>query len=99
MDVETQLKLAVKTGEVSFGFKQALEAAISGKAKMIILASNCPPQFRRKIQVAAETSKIPIHLYKGSSLDLGFACGKRFAATALTVKKPGDSEILRLVEA
>jgi hypothetical protein len=32
-------------------------------------------------------------------VDLGMVCGKRFAVTALTVKEPGDSDIMKLTEA
>ena len=37
-------------------------------------------------------------LYKGSSVDLGMTCGKRFAVSALTVKEPGDSSILDIAQ-
>ena len=99
MDVTTQLKLAVKTGEVTVGYKQALDALKAGRAKMLILSSNCPPTFKQRIRTLTAASKLPLYLYHGSSLDLGLACGKRFAVSTVTIKKPGDSDILRLVEA
>ncbi len=99
MDINTQLRLAVKTGEVAFGFKQALEAAKGGHAKLFIFSSNCPSRFKDEIQIVASSTKTPLYYYKGSSLDLGLACGKRFGISTLTIKKHGDSDILRLGEA
>ena len=98
MDINTQLKLAVKTGEISFGYKQTVEAVKAGRSKMAIISSNCPQSFKSEIQNLSATSNHPIYFYKGSSIDLGLACGKRFAVSTLTVKKTGDSDILRLVE-
>jgi large subunit ribosomal protein L30e len=99
IDVNKQLKIAVKTGKVEFGCKSALDAARAGKAKLIVLASNCPERYREDIAYYAKLSQIPIYVYSSTSIDLGAACGKPFAVSALTVKESGDSEILRLAEA
>lgn len=98
MDINTQLKLAVKTGEISFGYKQTVEAIKAGRSKMTIISSNCPQSLKSEIQNLATTYNQLIYFYNGSSIDLGLACSKRFAVSTLTVKKAGDSDILRLVE-
>jgi large subunit ribosomal protein L30e len=96
IDVNKQIQIAVKTGKVAMGVKQALEAARFAKAKLLILASNCPKLDKANITHYAKASSIPIHIYQGTSLDLGTACGKRFVVAALTIREPGDSEILKL---
>jgi len=96
VDVNKQIQIAVKTGKVSFGLKEALEAARSAKAKLLILASNCPQPYKADAIQYAKQSELPIYDYSGTSLDLGAACGKRFVVAALTIKEPGDSEILKL---
>jgi large subunit ribosomal protein L30e len=96
IDVNKQIQIAVRTGKVALGVKEALEAAKFAKAKLLILASNCPEDEKEGITHYAKQGAVPIHTYPGSSLDLGSACGKRFAVAALTVKEPGDSEILKL---
>ena len=96
IDVNKQIQIVVKTGNVALGVKQALEAARFAKAKLIILASNCPEPDRANIIHYAQASSIPVHSYPGTSLDLGSACGKRFVVAALTVKEAGDSDILKL---
>jgi ribosomal protein L30E len=36
--------------------------------------------------------------YEGSALDLAAVCGKPFSITALSIREPGDSEILKVME-
>jgi large subunit ribosomal protein L30e len=96
IDVNKQIHIAVKTGKVALGVKEALEAAKFAKAKLLILASNCPENAKEDITHYAKQGAVPVHAYPGSSLDLGSACGKRFVVAVLTIKEAGDSEILKL---
>jgi large subunit ribosomal protein L30e len=98
IDVNKQIEIAVRTGKVSFGVKEALDAARFAKAKLLIVASNCPEPHKLDIFEYAKQSSVPIYNYQGSSVDLGGACLKPFLISVLTVKEPGDSEILKLVE-
>ncbi len=98
VDVNKQLEIAVRTGKVSFGVKEAVDAARFGKAKLLIMSSNCPEPHQRTILQYAKQSSVPIYRYQGSSVDLGGACLKPFVVAVLAVKEPGDSEILKLVE-
>ena len=98
IDVNKQIEIAVRTGKVSFGVKEALDAARFAKAKLLIMASNCPEPHRLDILEYAKQSSVPVYNYQGSSVDLGGACLKPFLISVLTVKEPGDSEILKLVE-
>jgi len=98
VDVNKQLEIAVRTGKISFGVKEALDAARFAKAKLLIMSSNCPEPQKQNILQYAKQSSVPIYNYQGSSVDLGGACLKRFVVAVLAVKEPGDSEILKLVE-
>ena len=42
MDINKSLRLAIDSGEVHVGSKQACKAVEAGKAKLVIIASNCP---------------------------------------------------------
>jgi large subunit ribosomal protein L30e len=97
VDVDKQIGIAVKTGKVSFGVKDAIDAARFAKAKLLIMASNCPQPHKLDISQYAKQSSVPIYNYQGSTIDLGAACLKPFLVSVLTVKEPGDSEILKLV--
>jgi len=98
VDVNKQIQIAVKTGKVSFGVQEALDAARFAKAKLLIMSSNCPEPHRADIAHYAKQSEVPIYTYSGSSADLGAACLKPFVVSVLAVREPGDSEILRLAE-
>jgi large subunit ribosomal protein L30e len=98
IDVNKAISAAVKTGKVSIGASSAVQSAQTGKAKLIILASNAPKNFRQDVEYYCNLSKVPLIFYKGSSLDLAAACGKPFAVSALSIREPGDSEILKLTE-
>jgi large subunit ribosomal protein L30e len=98
VDVNKQIGIAVKSGKVELGVKEAVDAARYAKGKLLILASNCPAQDRINIMQYAKQSSIPIFDYPGSSVDLGSACLKPFVVAALTIKEPGDSGILKLAE-
>jgi large subunit ribosomal protein L30e len=88
----------VKTGKVSFGSNTALQNAKTGKAKMIVLAANCPQDIKEQIEYYGEISKVPVISYKGTSMDLAEVCSKLFIISAMCIRETGDSDILKLVE-
>ncbi len=98
IDVNKQLQIAVRSGKIAFGVKEALDAARFSKAKLLIVSSNCPAGDRQNITQYAQQSGVPVFNYPGTSVDLGAACLKRFVVGALAIKEPGDSEILKLAE-
>ncbi|MGB9740829.1 MAG: 50S ribosomal protein L30e [Candidatus Bathyarchaeia archaeon] len=98
VDIDKAIATAVKTGKVTFGANAAIYNAKTGRTRMIILASNCPKNIREDIEYYCKLSKVPLIIYKGSSLDLAAVCGKPYVVSALSIREPGDSEILELVE-
>jgi len=98
LDVNKQIRMAVKTGKVEFGSKSAMSSVNSAKAKLVILANNCPESQRDNIMYNAEQSSVPVYVFPGSSLDLGALCDKPFPVSTLVIKEHGDSEVLKLAE-
>ena len=98
IDIEKAISTAVKTGKVSLGAASAVQNAQTGRAKLIILATNCPKNVRGDVEYYSKLSKVPLVIYKGTSLDLAAVCGKPFSVSALSIREPGDSEILKLTE-
>jgi large subunit ribosomal protein L30e len=98
IDVDKAIATAVKTGKVSFGANAALQNAKTGKAKMIILAANCPKDIKEEIEYSCKLSKVPVMTYKGVSMDLATVCNKPFIVSALSIRETGDSDILKLTE-
>ncbi len=90
MNIERSLKLLVESGKVYFGVEQTVKAAGKKEAKMIIVSKNCPEEaFTEK-----KYHGVPIYHFKGTSTELGAACGKPFAVSALAVVDAGESDIL-----
>jgi large subunit ribosomal protein L30e len=98
IDIDKAISTAVKTGKVSFGANSAVQNAKTGRAKLIILAANCPKGEREDIEYYCKLSKVPVITHRGSSLDLAAICGKLFSVSALSIREPGDSEILGVME-
>jgi len=99
IDINKAIATTVRTGKVSFGTKNAVKSAKIGKAKLIIVAANCPQEIRGDIEYYCKLSDVPIVIYNGTSIDLGSVCGKPFMVSALTIREPGDSDILKVAEA
>ena len=99
IDVNKAIAATAKTGKIQFGANSALKSAKTKKAKLVIFASNCPQRTREEIEYYCKLSKIPVSIYNGDSLDLGAVCGKPFEVSALSIREPGESKILKIAEA
>ena len=98
INIDKAIATAVKTGKVSFGANAAVQNAKTGKAKIIILASNCPKDIKEQVEYYGKLSKVPVVAYKGASMDLAAVSNKLFTISALSIREPGDSDILKLAE-
>lgn len=98
MDIDKAISTVVRTGKVYFGTKSTLQSAKNGKAKLVIITMNCPPNVRDDVEKYCKLSKIPVITYRGSSKDLAAVCGKPFIISALAIRELGDSEILGMTE-
>ncbi len=67
INVDKSLIKAVKTGKVIIGANRTVDAAENGSAKMVVLASNCPADIKKKVQ---ETN-VPVLEYEGTSVNSG----------------------------
>ena len=98
IDIDKAIATVVKTGKVTFGSNLALQNAKTGKAKMIVLASNCPKDIKEQVEYYGKISKVPIMTFKGTSIDLATVCNKLFIISALSIRETGDSEILKVID-
>ena len=88
IDITRALRVATDTGEVRFGVRQAHRAAKAKKAKLVVLASNCPEEAAKGI------GDVRVFRFSGTNVDLGAACGVPFSVAAIAVISPGESNIL-----
>lgn len=96
--VERELQVIAKTGKMDIGSKKAIKNAKLGKTKMIIISSTIPEDIKSDILYYAKLSNIPVITYQGSSWDLGFACGKPYMVSAISIIDFGETEIKKLLE-
>lgn len=96
MDFNASLRRAIKTGNVILGQDKTQKCIQEGKAKIVVVAQNCPEKFRAQLK---SYENIFIHTFEGTSVALGKACGKPFMVSTLAVVDPGESDILSLKRA
>ena len=94
--INSKLQLVVRSGKLQLGYKSVLKCLRSGKAKLILVATNCSPLRKSEIEYYAMLSKTTVHHYQGDCNDLGTACGKYFSTSAVCIMDAGDSDILRV---
>ena len=97
MDLTGAIKRIIQTGQVQYGVKTAQKAITMGKAKLIILSSDCPKRLRQNMEKNSKIAQIPIVNYSGTSLELGETCGKPFLVSNLTVLDSGAVNLSELV--
>jgi large subunit ribosomal protein L30e len=88
MDIERNLRIAINTGKVLFGIKEARKALEKRTAKMIVLAENCPSEFLKDHE-GAKVLQFP-----GDNIALGALCGKPFSISVVTIVDQGESTIV-----
>jgi large subunit ribosomal protein L30e len=84
----------MKSGKAILGYKSSLKGLRTGKSKMVLIASNCPPLRKSEVEYLAMLAKVQVHHYAGDNTDLGNACGKMFNCSVVSVVDAGDSDIL-----
>jgi len=94
MDIDRGIRVAVDTGDVTLGSEKSIQSLKLGNGQLVIVAKNAPKQIIEDVKYYSQLSKIPIHIYDGTSVDLGSVCGKPFTVATLVINSPGDSTIL-----
>merc|ERR1712010_61641 len=92
--INSRLQLVIKSGKYSLGYKSTLKQLRAGKAKLVLISSNCPPLRKSELEYYSMLSKANVHHYSGTNNDLGTACGRYFAVSCLSIVEAGDSDIL-----
>ena len=87
------LALVVKSGKYALGTNQAIKSIRDGKAKLVLIAQNCPGLVRSQIEYLCMMSHVNVHTYSASSRELGTAVGKQFNVSVMTILDPGDADL------
>ena len=93
VDVNRVIQSVVKSGRGFYGVRQSEKAVKSGRAAALVISKNCPEDWRKKLERYTTLSLIPVVYYSGSSRDLGLACRKPFAVSALTAREIPEADL------
>merc|ERR1712194_27708 len=96
--MNSRLKLMMKSGKAILGYKASVKSLRTGKSKMVLIASNCPPLRKSEVEYFAMLAKTQVHHYTGDNTALGTACGKFYNCSVLSVLDGGDSDILQMTK-
>lgn len=96
-NVNARLTLVMKSGKYTLGYKSTVKTLRTGKAKLILIASNTPRVRKSELEYYAMLAKCEVHHFQGSNIDLGTACGRYFRCSAMAITDPGDSDIDRAI--
>jgi len=98
-EVSREIRRAVDSGKVAYGFKQAEKILLKETAELIIFSNNAPKAIKERIQEYATLANIPFYNFEGNGLELGAVCGKPFTVSVLSIKDTGKSKVLTAIKA
>lgn len=90
VEMDKVLRNVIKKGKVVLGAKQVVKCLRDGTAKVVVVASNCPSEWRERIGTEGCVE------YDGNGVELGTACGKPFSISALAVLEADETDIVAL---
>ena len=97
MDLRKELQVISRTGRYIMGFRQSKLAALNKKAKLLILARNCPDEIKIEAEIISRTTGVPVLKTDITAEDIGLALRKPFGAACIAILDPGNSSILETI--
>lgn len=98
METSSAIKKMVENGKVLFGTRESAAEVKAGKAKLLVLASNCPRNARRDLEHYAKVSEIPVLNYAGTSIQLGELCGRPHLVASIAVLDTAGLGVAQLLK-
>ena len=87
------LGLALRSGRLEVGADNAAALAASGRARLVVVASDISPHAAKRVRAAAEGSGVPCAALPCTKAELGAALGRAECAAAATAD-PGFSKAI-----
>ena len=98
IDANKEIRRAVDTGKVLFGFKTTEKSILKSEGGLVIISANTPKLEVERIEALAQAAGIPYYHHSATGLELGSICGKPFIISVMLVKDPGKSKVLTIAE-
>ena len=96
VDANREIRRAVDTGKVAFGYRECQKKILAGVGEMVIVSKNMPKNEKETLKqiVAVEGKKF--YEYSETGLVLGSVCGKPFVVSAMLILDAGKSKVLEI---
>ena len=96
IDNTKEIRRAVDTGKVAFGYKQCRKEMLKGNGEVVIIAQSMPTNEKEALKHLAEIEKKKVFDYAGTGHELGAVCGKPFVISSMVVLEAGKSLVKEL---
>jgi large subunit ribosomal protein L30e len=96
VDTNKEIRRAVDTGKVSFGYKTCQKNLLKGEGELIIVSSNMKSNEKEKLEQLAKVEGKKFYIYQDNGLVLGSICGKPFVVSAMIILDKGKSKVLEV---
>lgn len=96
VDANKEIRRAVDTGSVSFGYRQCQKELAKNNGEIVIVASNLPKNEKETLKHKTKIEGKKFFEYEGSGLTLGSICGKPFVISAMIITDAGKSKVSEL---
>jgi len=98
VEINKEIRRAVDTGKVLFGWRSTERNILKGNGKLVIISANAPVAITEKAAHLAKVSELQVFGFNGTAKELGSVCGKPFVASIMLVQDEGKSKVLEMLE-
>ncbi|MFA6065481.1 MAG: 50S ribosomal protein L30e [archaeon] len=98
VDLNKEIRRAVDTGKVIFGYDQSQKKLLSGEGELLIVCKNMQKNDKETIKQIANVESKKYYEYPENGLVLGSVCGKPFVVSALLVLDAGKSKVMEATQ-
>lgn len=96
VEANKEIRRAVDTGKVAFGFKECQKKLLTGTGEMLIVSKNIPQNDRETLKQIATVEGKKYYEYEDTGLVLGSVCGKPFVVSTMLIIDAGKSKVLEI---
>jgi large subunit ribosomal protein L30e len=93
-DLNSDLRMAVDSGEVVLGIEETTRAINVSRAKLVIVSAVGNEGSVSDLTHICGIAGVKLLKFAGNSMDLGAVCGKPYSVSSLAVIEAGHSKIL-----
>lgn len=93
VEVNKEIRRAVDTGKVVFGYKQCRKELAKNNGELLIIAKNLPKNQKETLTHLAKIEEKKVFEFPESGLNLGSICGKPFVISSMIILDKGKSKV------